>query len=184
MAIRPTTVSRRRRAPIVLALACLTAAATIAPSNLIAQEHEIPAKLMQIVQGATRQYANVNVAVAAGYGPFLGCVSGPDHGAMGIHYVNGNLLNGQLDPERPQALIYEPSDGKLRLVGVEFIVDQATWDKANSAPPILEGQSFQFVASPNRFNIPAFYELHVWAWRQNPLGAFVDWNTRVSCAGQ
>jgi hypothetical protein len=184
MAIRSLIAGRKRHSLMVLALAGLTFIAGAASSMLMAQEHETSARLVQIVQGATRQYADVNVAVAAGYGPFLGCVSGPDHGAMGTHYVNGTLLNGQLDPERPQALIYEPSEGKLRLVGVEFIVDKATWDKSNSAPPVLEGQSFQFVSSPNRYNIPAFYELHVWAWRENPLGAFVDWNTRVSCAGQ
>ena len=27
------------------------------------------------------------------------------------------------------------------------------------------------------------YELHVWAWRDNPHGV-VDWNPRVSCEGQ
>ena len=26
-----------------------------------------------------------------------------------------------------------------------------------------------------------FFELHVWAWRDNPLGAFVDWNNAVTC---
>ncbi|MGC2161340.1 MAG: hypothetical protein WA634_05505 [Silvibacterium sp.] len=140
-------------------------------------------KLIQIVQENTRQYANVNVATADGYAPFLGCVTGPDQGAMGIHYVNGALLNGTLDPKHPQALIYEPSGGELRLVGVEFIVFQAAWDAANKGvPPILEGQSLQFVDAPNRFGIPAFYELHVWAWRNSPLGTYVDWNTNVTCA--
>lgn len=184
MAIQSSIIIRSRHGKLILALSGLIVAATLVSSNLVAQEQESSPKLMQIVQGATRQYADVNVAVADGYGPFLGCVSGPDHGAMGIHYVKGALLNGQIDAEHPQAVIYEPVDGKLRLVGVEFIVDQATWDKSNAAPPVLEGQSFQFVPAPNRFNIPAFYELHVWAWRHNPLGAFVDWNNRVSCAGQ
>jgi hypothetical protein len=69
-------------------------------------------------------------------------------------------------------------------VGVEFIVDAATWLGHHSAPPVLEGQSFQFVNAPNRYGLPAFFELHVWAWRENPHGAFVDWNTRVSCEGQ
>ena len=32
--------------------------------------------------------------------------------------------------------------------------------------------------------LPAFYELHVWAWRDNPKGVFADWNTRVSCEGR
>jgi len=26
------------------------------------------------------------------------------------------------------------------------------------------------------------HELHVWAWRDNPFGVFVDWNPDVSCA--
>jgi hypothetical protein len=142
-------------------------------------------KLIQIVRTATSQYQDVNVAAAAGYGPFLGCVSGSDHGAMGIHYVNPSLLNGTtVDPMHPQALIYEPSNGQMSLVGVEFILDSATWLKSNTSPPVLEGQVFLLVDSPNRFNIPAFFELHVWAWRNNPKGSFMDWNDNVSCAGQ
>jgi hypothetical protein len=101
---------------------------------------------------------------------------------MGIHYVNGALLNGELNAETPQALIYEPEGNRLRLVGVEFIVDATTWLNAhNNTPPVLEGQVLQLVPAPNRFNLPTFFELHVWAWQNNPLGAFVDWNTRVSC---
>jgi hypothetical protein len=104
---------------------------------------------------------------------------------MGIHYVNGTLLtNLTLDPSQPQALIYEPVDGKLTLVGVEFILDSASWLAANGAPPVLDGQVFNFVGAPNRFNINSFFELHVWAWRDNPQGAFVDWNNGVSCQGQ
>ncbi len=141
-------------------------------------------KLVQVVREATKQYLDINNAIKAGYGPFLGCVSGSDHGAMGIHYVNPNLLNGTLDATRPQALIYEPSDGQMKLVGVEFITDAATWLQHNSGPPVLEGQVFLFVDSPNRFNIPSFFELHVWAWRDNPQGSFVDWNDHVTCAAE
>ncbi len=32
--------------------------------------------------------------------------------------------------------------------------------------------------------LPAFYELHVWAWEHNPKGSFADWNTAVSCDKQ
>jgi hypothetical protein len=105
---------------------------------------------------------------------------------MGIHYVNGTLLGEtQLDASKPQTLIYEPVNGKLRLVGVEFIVDAAIWLASNgNTPPVLDGQVFQFVGAPNRFNIPSFFELHVWAWRDNPQGAFVDWNNHVTCEHQ
>ena len=141
-------------------------------------------KLVQMVRNATKQYLDVNNAIAAGYGPFLGCVSGSDHGAMGIHYVNGNLLNGTVDVAHPQALIYEPQpNGQMNLVGVEFITLASTWLQNNSSPPVLEGQVFLYVDSPNRFNIPAFFELHVWAWRDNPQGNFVDWNDHVTRAG-
>ncbi len=144
-----------------------------------------PARLVQVVREATRPFIDVNAATAAGYGPFLGCVSGPDHGAMGVHYVNGALVqDDKVDASRPEALIYEPDGDRLRLVGVEFIVDAATWLAHHTAPPVLEGQTFQFVSSPNRYALPAFFELHVWAWRHNPNGAFVDWNTRVSCEGK
>jgi hypothetical protein len=149
-------------------------------------EHPAPAILVQAVRDATRQFIDVNNATAAGYGQFLDCVTGPDHGAMGIHYVNGDLLNdGLLNHSKPEALIYEPINGKLRLVGVEFIVNAATWlANNNNTPPILDGQVFNYVGSPNRFNIDPFFELHVWAWKDNPQGAFVDWNNRVTCEGQ
>ncbi len=142
-----------------------------------------PARLVEIVRDATRQFLDVNAAAGAGYGPFLGCVSGPDHGAMGIHYVNGTLVgDGEVDASHPEALIYEPKGSLRRLVGVEFIVDAATWlSNHGNTPPVLEGQVFNLVGSPNRYNLPAFFELHVWAWRDNPQGAFVDWNNNVTC---
>ena len=142
--------------------------------------------LVQLVRAGTRQYVDVNAATAAGYATFLGCVAGQDHGAMGVHYVNGTLLSaGAIDPANPQALIYEPVGNGMRLVGVEFIVFADAWlQNNNNNPPVLDGQVFQFVDSPNRFNIPAFFELHVWAWRENPQGAYVDWNNKVTCIGQ
>lgn len=161
--------------------------ATVALSSVAAAQEnpsQIPSQLVQTVRNATFVYQSVSAAVAAGYGPFLGCVSGTDHGAMGIHYVNPNLLNGTLDPTKPQALIYEPSNGQLTLVGVEFIVDAATWFKSNSNSPVLDGQTLIYVDSPNRYNIPPFFEIHVWAWRTNPKGPFFDWNDNVSCAGE
>jgi hypothetical protein len=144
-------------------------------------DHDDQDKLVETVRNATVQYRDVNNAVAAGYGPALGCVSGPDHGAMGIHYVKGSLLNGPIDPTQPQALIYEPSpNGQLKLVGVEFII-LASALPPNSAPQVA-GHLMQFIDGPNRFGLPPFFELHVWAWRLNTQGSFVDWNDHVSCS--
>lgn len=102
---------------------------------------------------------------------------------MGIHYVNGSLVgDGALDPQRPEALLYEPvGNGRLRFIGVEYVAIKEVWDAANPAPPVLRGQLFHFAGSPNRYGLPEFYELHVWAFKRNPHGMFADFNPRVSC---
>ena len=141
-----------------------------------------PARLVQIVREATKQFVDVNTIAGAGYQPFLGCVTGQDHGAMGQHYVNSALVgDGELDASRPEVLIYEPSQGGMQLLGVEFVVIADTWLAHHDTPPVLEGQSFLYISSPNRWGLPAHFELHVWAWRDNPQGAFVDWNNNVTC---
>jgi hypothetical protein len=174
----------------VVTVTLLLPSAAAEPATAYDHDHEhsrdrAPAKLVETVRAATQQYADVNAATAASYQPLFGCVTGPDHGAMGIHYINLVLVgDGEIDAAHPEALIYEPENGALRLVGVEYIVDAAAWLAKHNTPPQLDGQAFQLVNSPNRYGLPAFFELHVWAWRDNPLGAFVDWNTRVSCEGQ
>jgi hypothetical protein len=173
----------------MLRIAVLNALVMAAPILAIAgdsgHDHS-PATLVRIVRANTAQFINVNNLDGTGYAPLFGCVSGPDHGAMGIHYLNLGLVgDGMLDARHPEALIYEPVGNARRLVGVEYIVDAATWLAAHDgAPPQLEGQDFQFVDAPNRFGIPSFFELHVWAWRDNPNGAFVDWNNNVTCEHQ
>jgi hypothetical protein len=184
--IRKSTMSMLRVGLLssLAAAAPLFAASGAATSD---SDHDrAPAKLVQIVREATERYIDVNAATAAGYLPAFGCVTGPDMGAMGVHYINSTLVgSGKIDATQPQALIYEPSGDRMRLVGVEYITFSAPWLAAhNQTPPILEGQMFQFIGSPNRYNLPALFELHVWAWRDNPHGAFVDWNTHVSCEKQ
>lgn len=142
--------------------------------------------LVDIVRRATERFRDVRNA-GPDYGPILGCVSGPEEGAMGMHFVNPELLgDDKLDATQPEALIYEFKDGAATLVGAEFIVLASAWHEhhAPQDPPVLEGHLLHFVDSPNRFGLPPFYELHVWAWRDNPKGAFVDWNPKVSCEGQ
>jgi hypothetical protein len=177
---------------ILLALAVAsTPVSPLASLSLEATQHgghaaASPSAFVEAVREATEQFRDLR-NVPPGYGPVLGCVSGPDEGAMGVHFVNPALLtDGALDPAKPEALIYEFTNGAARLVGVEYIVFATVWhtDHAPNDPPVLEGQLLHFVDSPNRFGLPAHYELHVWAWRDNPRGVFVDWNPRVSCEGQ
>jgi hypothetical protein len=140
------------------------------------------ATLAETVRQATAQFKDVHKAEAAGYALLHGCVSGPQEGAMGIHFANGGLVgDGALDAQHPEALLYESKDGKLQLVGVEYVVIADDWNANHQAPPVLMGQLFNYVGAPNRYGLPAFYELHVWAWKSNPDGMFADWNERVSC---
>jgi len=145
--------------------------------------------LVKIVRESTERFRNVWAAEAEGYALQFGCVSGSDAGAMGLHYVNGALVSaGVLDATRPQIVIYEPTpNGTPRLIGADYLVLAKEWDATHSAPPQLMGQLFHLFESPNRFGLPAFYTLHVWAWKDNPTGMFVNWHTNVSCeafAGQ
>ena len=147
------------------------------------QSQAQPPTLVDIVRAATAQFLDPEVAVAYGYVPKPFCVTGPDQGAMGVHYVNGPLVvDGQLDPEKPESLVYESLNGRLRLVAVEYIVLADAWHARNPQPPVLFGQLLNYIAAPNRYGNPNFYEIHVWAWKDNPFGTFVDWNPRVSCA--
>ena len=139
--------------------------------------------LAETVRQATAPFKDVRKAQAAGYALLHGCVSGPQDGAMGIHFANGRLVgDGALDASHPEALLYEPQHGTLQLTGVEYVVIADAWNASHQAPPVLMGQLFNYVGAPNRFGLPAFYELHVWAWKSNPAGLFADWNPRVSCA--
>src|SRR5436190_6707522 len=141
--------------------------------------------LIKVVRDSTERFKDVSVAMAEGYALQFGCVSGSDSGAMGLHYVNGNLVNsGVLDATRPQIVIYEAMPGGgLRLIGADYLLISDAWNAKHSGPPELMGQLFHLFESPNRFGLPAFYTLHVWAWKDNPNGAFVNWHPKVSCDG-
>ena len=145
--------------------------------------------LVNKVRTATAKFKDITAALAAGFAQATPCVSGPDFGAMGVHFVLGSRINaGTLNATEPEALIYEPlPNGAFRLVGVEFIILASVWQTQNpgsTATPALDGHLMNLVDAPNRYGLPAFYELHVWAWEHNPVGSFADWNTQVSCDQQ
>ena len=136
------------------------------------------------VRRATARFLDVDDAIAAGYVQFQGCVSGQNLGAMGVHYVNPALFDDRLEVDQPEALVYEPKRGRrLQLVAVEYITPAAAWQGSHDVgvQPDLNGHLFHFAPGPNRYGPAAFFELHVWAWKDNPRGTFADWNPAVSC---
>jgi hypothetical protein len=176
-------------APLVLAAAVVSPPALAAQAggggvqeHAVTAAHELEPTLFSVVREATGPFRHLEAAEAAGYGLLHGCVSGPG-GAMGVHYANGDLVGDPaLDATRPEVLMYEWRNGQPRLVGAEFVVIAEAWDAANPAPPVLGGQLFSYTGAPNRYGIPAFYSLHVWAWKHNPAGVFADWNPNVICS--
>ena len=139
--------------------------------------------LVQVVRDATARFHDVAVAEREGYFLQFGCVSGSDFGAMGMHFVNFPLVeDGELDATRPEIVIYEPQpDGSLQLIGADYLVLAEKWHAQHDSPPELMGQLFHRFEAPNRFGLPAFYTLHVWAWKPSPTGTFVNWHAHVSC---
>jgi len=76
---------------------------------------------------------------------------------------------------RPEPVMYEPQrDGRLELVGVDYVVPFAAWQHAE--PPRLLGVPFM------RNEPLGVWALHIWNWRSNPSGTFAMWNPKVSCA--
>ena len=143
---------------------------------------------LQAVHDATAQFEDAAAVEQAGYGELLdaegiACIDHGDQGGMGIHYVHGDLVgDATLDPERPEAIIYQPQEsGSMALVGVEYVVFQKAWDAANDSPPTLFGQELIAVGADNRYGIPAFYELHAWVWKDNPAGTFAEYTPDVTC---
>ena len=155
-----------------------------AAAQLNSSSRKISSPLVDKVRRATGRFRDINVAIGEDWVQGTPCVSGPNEGAMGVHFVLPDRIgDGVLDADEPEALIYEPlSNGAFRLVGVEFIVLANTW--TGDTAPTLEGHLLNYVGEPNRYGLPAFYELHVWAWERNPKGNFADWNTVVTCDKQ
>jgi hypothetical protein len=174
---------------LVLALA-VSSAYTLAPS-VHAQHHRSTqdqrsetSDFVRLVRESTERFRDVSIAEGEGYKLQFGCVSGSDSGAMGLHYVNLPLvLDGVLDPSRPEIVIYEPlPNGRVRLIGADYLIFADAWNaKHPGTTPELGGQLLHLFEAPNRFGLPAFYTLHVWAWKNNPTGTFVNWHSKVSC---
>jgi hypothetical protein len=178
----------RRMTRISAAVFAAIALGSVAAGGAMAHRSDLEA-----ARAATGRFHSLRQAEAAGYArppapaPLHECISSFDGtGAMGFHYINGALLDMTLDAAEPEVLVYAPDrHGRLKLVALEYVVFQAPWKAAHGDQlPMLFGQMFMATGEPNRFDIPAFYSLHVWLWKHNPAGMFAPFNPRVSCDGR
>jgi hypothetical protein len=188
----------RRIAAASAATAALFVAQAVTASAY--DQHDPAASLTASARSATAKYHSLTAAEKAGYSILadtagITCIAEPQMGAMGVHYVNGDLVKDPaIDVKEPEALVYAPDGHGLHLAALEYVVIQGDWDAhqirppslgvgppASIAPPMLFGQEFNFTNAPNRYGLPPFYSLHVWLWKDNPAGTFEMWNPRVHC---
>ena len=185
MIFNQTLVRRMITVALLTILACDRAQAPVAPHAMggdaaalhaghIAIGPEFEQQLAALRE-LTARFRDFERAKAAGWStPITTCLDSPI-GAMGVHYGNLAYIDGNVNVLEPELLMYEPEpDGRLRFVGVEYIVPLNAWTA--STPPTLLGQEFQVNSA---FGV---WALHVWLGRENPSGLFSNWNPKVSCA--
>ena len=128
-------------------------------------------KQLAQVRAATAKHHDSEEAILDGYVPLGGCVSLPTGPAMGIHYVNLQKVDGEININEPEILVYAPEiDGGLRLVAVEYMIPKVLVTEL----PELYGRHFHEGPMDT-------WTLHAWVWRNNPAGMFEDFNSKVSC---
>ena len=146
---------------------------------------------LETAKAALSKYNDPFVAIKDGYFSTVACLDFPtgakdgtiDYppGSMGIHFLNAANIGPNLDPTKPQVLIYEPVGNKLVLAGAEWFVPvQAA---PNGAPTIF-GQTLAGPMDGHEPIMPAtlkHYDLHVWLWKDNPRGMFTSTNSAVKC---
>jgi hypothetical protein len=141
---------------------------------------------LEQVERITKRFADVGKAARAGFTPFaipedvggtlleiggaeITCFDSSS-GGMGVHYVRH--IDDKVNYKDPEALVYSVgSNGRLRLVAVEYIIPEEFVDPAN--PPMLLGQHMH-----HHSYLPV-YILHAWVHKSNPDGVFADFNPRV-----
>jgi hypothetical protein len=155
-------------------------------------------QILAQIRKATAKYHNLDKAAADGYILDPYCVEHPQFGAMGKHAINTSRIGPFVKPSEPGILLYEPmQNGKYKLVAAEFLVPAEPWDAVHGdTPPMLGDVEFDdhreiiYVDNEEGDLVPVnakggppfpHYQLHVWVWKNNPLGMYFPFNPNVSC---
>jgi hypothetical protein len=169
-------------APVV-ALAVLS---FFLPTSSQAQAPDLAA-----AKAALAKYSDPLMAIKDGYFSTLACIDFPTGakdgpveyppGAMGVHFLNPANIGPNLDPAKPQVLLYEPVGDKLVLTGAEWFMPEAA---AGGKAPSIFGQTLAGPMDGHEPIMPAslrHYDLHVWFYKDNPKGMFTSTNAAVKC---
>jgi hypothetical protein len=131
--------------------------------------------VLATLRRATAKYHNLDKAIADGFVE-VGCEVRPGHASAGLLYANFDRVDGVIDLEKPEGLLYDASgDGPPKLAGVDLAIPFVDADDNPTEPPELLGNTFYL---EEEFGV---WGLHVWIWRHNPEGMFAEGNPNVSC---
>ena len=148
--------------------------ASVPNGELTAEQKQAIAQL----RNATVKFHDFAYATSANGGGYTnqypaGCAASAT-GAQGVHYLNPSLVDDKVELLKPELLMYEPGpNGQMNLVGVDYVVPL----NLSTTAPTLLGVNLSALGAP--LNV---WAVHIWNWRPNPLGAFAQWNPKVSCA--
>jgi hypothetical protein len=125
----------------------------------LARARSATAKYHDIAQAEADGYININLYLPG----------------EGFHYVKFSLIDSNFDPEQPEVLLYAlvPGEGRLELVGVEYLVPLAL---SPESPQGFTGDADQWRSDTEGFGV---WELTAWIWLHNPEGVFAHDNPRV-----
>lgn len=103
-------------------------------------------------------------ARAAGFEPVSPCVPG-----QGVHWLNPDRIDTELDRDHPEILLFQPDDANLsdtegdRLIGIEYVVvTEGTERNSSDTVPSLEGVPFDGPMPGHTPDEPWHAELHIW----------------------
>jgi hypothetical protein len=147
---------------------------------------------LQAARAGLEKYKDPIAAVRDGYFSTVACIDFPQGatdgtivyppGAMGVHLLNTANIGPNLDPAKPQILLYEQVGDKLVLTGAEWFMPVAV---AGGTAPQIFGQTLKGPMDGHAPIMPPtlrHYDLHVWLWKNNPRGIFTSTNSAVKCA--
>jgi hypothetical protein len=94
---------------------------------------------------------------------------------MGWHYRKLDRVDGRIDLQKPEFLVYadDPCGGKRKLVAVEYVMPL---ENSPRRPP---NGYFGFADEWDRNETFGLWTLHAWLYEYNPDGVFAAFNPRV-----
>lgn len=184
--------ARARKAALVCAAAASIALAALPAARAVDGPAPDPNDRQAMLDLATAyrvtaKYENEKAAIADGYVRTDVCMDNPrGPGSMGYHYENKSRW-GSTDPAKPTAIIYGPEKGPgggRKLYAVEWMVSDPDQNLATAAGrPTMFGLPFDGPMPGHTTGMPKHFDLHLWAYKDNPAGLFHNWNPAVKCSG-